>query len=47
MNTPQSLPVPHDYLLQIKNARYEKVNSLSFMGWKTCRVMLDMIEDNI
>ena len=27
---------PPDYLLQLKNARYEKVNSLSFMGWKTC-----------
>ena len=27
---------PPDYLLQLRNARYEKVNSLSYMGWKTC-----------
>jgi poly(A) polymerase Pap1 len=30
------LAPPPDYLLQLKNARYEKVNSLSYMGWKTC-----------
>lgn len=30
------LAPPLDYLLQLKNARYEKVNSLSYMGWKTC-----------
>ncbi len=39
----QNIPVSPDYLKQISNARYEKVNSLSFMGWKTCQVMLGMI----
>ena len=34
-----------DFLLDLKNAIFDKTNDISFMGWKTCSEMLAMIDN--
>ena len=38
----QLKPVPFDYLLNIKNVSFDKSNTLSFSGWRTCQKLLEM-----